>query len=111
MKTRRRDQRVLIQTPTYAASAQSGQGVASWSSLATVWADVREVDAGESLVAGAVTSGAVYEVDIVRRPDLTPKMRVQWTPFNGTARTFEVHGQKDGPRRSNSLVLVCGEAS
>ena len=105
------DQRVVIQTPTYASSTQSSQGVASWSTLATVWADVRAMNTGESLAADSITSQSTYEVEIRHRSDVTPKMRVQWTPYSGSAHTFEIHGVKEGDRRSDRIILLCGEAA
>lgn len=102
------DQRVTIQTPSYASSTQSGQGVASFSTLATVWASVRSVSGDEQLVAGSITSRATYEIAIRHRSDVTPAMRVQWTPYSGSAKTFEVLAVREGDRLADRLFLECG---
>jgi SPP1 family predicted phage head-tail adaptor len=102
------DQRLTIQTPTYASSTQSGQGVASWSTLATVWGAVRAMSGTETLSAGSVTSGVTYEIEVRFRSDVTPKMRVQWTPYSGSAKTFEIHAVQVGTRTSDRLTLLCG---
>jgi SPP1 family predicted phage head-tail adaptor len=102
------DQRVVIQTPTTAASTQSGAGAVTFSTLATVWASVRALSAEERLEAGAVSSLVTYEIEMRYRADVTPGMRVQWTPYSGTAKTFEVHGIRVGGRVMANLVLECG---
>jgi hypothetical protein len=37
-------------------------------------------------------------------------MRVQWTPFTGSAKTFEIHSVRVGGRTEANLVLECGVA-
>ena len=105
----RLDQRVVIQTPSYASSTQSSQGVASWSTLATVWASVAATSTGETLVADSVSAVTTHEVEIRQRSDVTPGMRVQWTPYGCSAKTFEVYGVRVGGRLADRLVLLCGE--
>jgi SPP1 family predicted phage head-tail adaptor len=102
-------ERLTIQQPTYAASTQSGQGVASWSTLAEVWGAVRALSAGESMQAQSISASQTYEIEIRHRADVTPAMRVQWAPYGGTARTFEIHGLSFGARRADRLILRCGE--
>jgi len=105
------DQRLTIQTPNYASSTQSGQGVASWSTLATVWGSVTPMNASEGMTDQSITSQATYEIEIRHRSDVTPKHRIQWTPYSGTARTFEIHGVTEGDRRADRLLLTCGEVT
>ena len=102
------DQRVVLLTPTTAASTQSGAGSVTFSTLATVWASVRALSGDERLEAGAVSSLVTYEIEMRYRADVTPGMRVQWTPYSGTAKTFEVHGVRVGGRVLANLVLECG---
>lgn len=102
------DQRLTIQTPTYASSTQSGQGVPSWSTLATVWGSVKAMSGTEMLAASAVTSQVSYELEIRYRSDVTPKLRVQWTPYTGSSKTFEIHAVQVGDRTSDRLFLQCG---
>ncbi len=108
MKAGVMDQRVTILTPTYASSQQSGQGVASFATLATVWAAVRALTGAEILAAGAIASEVTYEVEMRFRADVTPKVRLQWTPFRGVLKTLEVHAVQVGLRTHGGMVLVCG---
>ena len=103
------DQRVVIQTPTYAASTQSGQGAPTFSTLDIVWGSVKALSSDEALQGQTVGAQTDYEVAVRHRTDVTPKMRVQWTPYTGSVRTFEVHGVVFEDRRADRLVLRCGE--
>lgn len=105
------DQRLTIQQPTYASSTQSGRGVASWSTLATVWGLVRALGAEESSPVGSVTAVQSYEMEIRHRADVTPAMRVQWTPYGGSARTFEIHGVTFGARLDDRVILRVSEVA
>lgn len=91
-----------------------GATVLNWSSpttIATVWANVNGAGGAEELETGKVTAVVTYEVEIRYRADVTPKMRLSWTPFRGSARTLEIHAvlPKDG--RRERLVLRCGEVA
>jgi SPP1 family predicted phage head-tail adaptor len=105
------DQRLTIQTPTYAASQQSSQGVASFATLATVWGAAKALAGAEALESGAVVGTSTYEFEVRQRSDVTPKMRVVWTPYGGSARTFEIHGVTFGDRRADRMTLHCGETA
>lgn len=100
--------RVVIQSPSYSASTQSGQGVASFSTLATVWAAVRPLSGSERLTTGAVTSEVSYEIEIRQRSDVTPGMRVQWTPYSGSALTLEVLAALPSATMADRMTLTCG---
>jgi SPP1 family predicted phage head-tail adaptor len=84
-------ERVTIQQPAASADGQGGQ-TTTWSTLATVWAAIRPWvrGGGEYLYAGAKNQQADYEIEIRYRGDVTPQMRVQWTPYQGIARTLEI---------------------
>lgn len=103
------DQRLTVLTPVYATSTQSGQGVATFSATDSVWGSVKALSSDETLQAQSVGSQTVYEVEIRHRTDVTPKHRLQWSPYTGTVRTLEVLGVSFGDRRSDRLVLRCGE--
>ncbi len=100
--------RVVLQSPSTAASTQSGAGVVTYGTLATVWANVRARSGGESLTAGAVTSQAAYDVEIRQRSDVTPGMRVQWTPYGGSAITLGIAAVLPAPAGDDRMVLQCG---
>jgi SPP1 family predicted phage head-tail adaptor len=103
------DQPLTILNVTYASSTQSGQGVASFTVGDQVWGSVRSMSSDEVLRAQSIGSQTNYEIEIRFRTDVTPKMRLRWTPFTGTSRTFEIHGIQLGDRRADRLVLRCGE--
>ncbi len=99
-------------TVLFKSDAQGGQGT-GWYTLATVWGAMRPLSAAELLAAQAVNSMQTYEGKVYYRvpQDLTPKMRVSWTPYGyPVAKTLEIHGvlpDRDEPRRF--LVLDVGE--
>jgi SPP1 family predicted phage head-tail adaptor len=99
--------RVVIQQNTTTADSQGGRA-SSWGTLATVWAAVRPAGAAEQLQVGAVQSVVSYAVTIRYRADVTPAMRLSWTPYGGSAKTLQVLGvyPVDGGR--TFLQLTCG---
>jgi SPP1 family predicted phage head-tail adaptor len=100
--------RVTIQSVTYASSTQSAQGVASFSTLATVWGAVKPLGGTESLAAASVTSQVRYEIEIRHRADVTAGMRVTWTPYRGPSVTAEILAIQLHPSMTDRLVLQCG---
>jgi len=105
-------ERIVIQTLSTSVDNQGGRS-SSWSTLATVWADVRPLTARETLAAKSAASLVGYEVTTRYRSDVTPKMRITWTPSwsSGTAsRTLEVHGVRVD-RPTQTMALDCGEAT
>lgn len=100
---------VVIQTPTTASSTQSTSGTVSFSTLATVPAAVRALSGTEQLAAGSVTSHVTYEIETRQRSDVTPRMRVVWTPYSASAKTFEIHTVRIGGRHDR-MILECGVA-
>jgi SPP1 family predicted phage head-tail adaptor len=84
-------ERVTIQQPVETPDTQGGR-VTTWTTLATVWAAIRpwRRAGGEYLQAQSVIAKMDYEVEIGYRPDVTPKMRLQWTPYRGTVKTLQI---------------------
>ena len=100
---------VVIQQNTTTADSQGGRS-SSWSTLARVWASVTPSSASEQLIVQAVQSAVGYAVTIRYRADVTPSMRVSWTPHqHTTAKTLQILGvyPLDGHRAF--LMLTCGE--
>lgn len=97
-------------TSTYTSDSQGGAG-SGWNTLATVFAKVRALSASEQLALGGVSAIGSYMVSIYYRADVTPKMRLSWTPWGfTTAKVLEIHGVQpdpDDPRRL--LQLSVGE--
>lgn len=67
--------RVTIQQQTATQDA-AGQITGGWTTLATVWADVREQRGLEMIRADAMSSSTKASIRIRRRTDVTPAMRV-----------------------------------
>lgn len=101
-------ERVTIQQPTEVADSQGGAAL-TWSTLATVWAAVRPWVRGgaEYAQAAAVGAHADYEVEINYRTDVTPAMRLSWTPYAGSAKTLQIL-EVVAPDRMR-LLLQCSE--
>jgi len=111
MPVRDLTERVTIQQASAAATQARAR---TWSTLATVWAAVRASGqmGAERVQAGAVRASLRYEVEIQYRADVTPKMRVSWTPYRAAAaKTLEIAviDRKDG--RAERLLLYCAEAA
>lgn len=102
--------RVTIQQPSFAPDGQGGS-VTSWSTLATIWAQVVPVAVGEQLSEGAIGARQVYRVIVRYRGDLAATMRVLWTPYLGAAaKTLQVNGVQPHPDEPRTLLqLACAE--
>ena len=100
--------RVTFQAVTYASSTQSGQGAASFATLATVWASVRAGGGSEQLSAESVTSQVVYEIEIRRRADVTPGVRATWSQFRSAALLAEVLAVYPHPTMTDRMIVQCG---
>jgi SPP1 family predicted phage head-tail adaptor len=102
-------------TIRHLALTDDGQGghTETWTTLAKVFGQMIPLSASESLAARAVQSTQTYTGKIYYRPDITPLMRVQWTPYRYTApKELEIHGvlpDRDEPRRF--LLLDLGEVA
>ena len=104
-------ERVTIQQASEVADTQGGAAV-TWSTLATVWAAIRPWHraGSEHEQAGTVGSHADYEVEIDYRTDVTPAMRIAWTPFRTTtAKTLRIVEVQHKDLRLHRLLLQCAE--
>lgn len=102
-------ERVVLKTRVSVSDGQGGRDV-TWSTLATVWAAVRPASAREQLAAQSVSASVDYLVEMQYRTDVTPTMRLAWTPYrSSTQKTFEITSvvPKDGqPDRLLAQVVV-----
>lgn len=106
-------ERITVQTNTETTDTQGGRA-ASWGTLATVWAELVPMGASERLQAQAMGSTTSLRFRVRRRVDVTPKMRVSWTPtwpMDATARTLEIHGVVPMDDGRTWMYLDCGEVS
>ena len=103
--------RVVIQQKTTTTDSQLGRSVV-WGTLATVWAAVEALAGNEQLQARAVGSQVAYRVEIAYRADVTPSMRLSWTPYTSTtAKTLEILAVRPKAGESYRLLLDCGEVA
>lgn len=102
-------ERIVIQQPVTSTDDQGATVTTSWSTLATVWAAVRRISMREQLQAEAIGSHLAYEVEIRYRGDVTPKMRVAWTPYDGSAKTLEIAGVLPKRGFPDRVLLNCAE--
>lgn len=82
-----------------------------WATHATVWARVEPVTGSERLEAEAIGAHLGYQVVTRYRADLSPSMRLAWTPYGGTSKTLEIHGVHPMDGRRAFLRLLCGEVA
>jgi SPP1 family predicted phage head-tail adaptor len=103
---------VTIQRKSGTTDTQGGRSTA-WADVATAWASVTpwSTQQDESIRAGAVTATGHYRVELHYRADVTPAMRVRWTPYYGDVKTLEIQAvsPKDGER--SRVLLDCVEAA
>ncbi len=102
-------ERVTIQQKTTAPDGQGGR-VTTWGTLATVWAAVVPMTTAERIQAAAIGALLTYRVTLRYRAEVTPQMRLTWTPFlSTTTKTLEIHGVQavDGGRQW--MQLDCAE--
>lgn len=83
-----------------------GQVTYTWSTLATVWAQVRMAGAGERFVSGADTELAQvsHRINIRYRDDVTTLNRVIHD-----GRTLDIHSAIDPEGRQREMLLLCRE--
>ena len=73
----RLNNRVVIQSSTPADNA-FGEAVDSWSTLATVWAEVETMNGAEGLASGAERTSSPVVFTMRHRSDVTPDTRISW---------------------------------
>lgn len=101
MQAGRLRNKVTIQAPGM-TQAEDGQPIASWSTLATVWADIRTQGGLESIKSGAVTSVVKASVRIRHRTDITAGMRI----LHGST-TYHITAVLPDVAKRQYVDLVC----
>lgn len=96
------DRRVTIEQQSSSQDG-AGQPVLTWTTLATIWANVRYLNGVEPLKADATTAQAKASIRIRRRTDVTAAMRVVY----GTS-TFQILAvlQDEESRRWTDLACL-----
>lgn len=76
MEAGRLRHRVTIEQPSDAQDSSTGALTRSWSTLATVWAEIAPLSAKEFIAAQAVDSEVSARITIRYRDDVTAAMRI-----------------------------------
>jgi SPP1 family predicted phage head-tail adaptor len=101
---------IVIQQKTTTPDTQGGRAVAP-ATLATVWASVVAAGANERLQIPSVDSLGQYVVTIRYRADVSPQMKVSWTPYGGAEKVLQILGVQPLDGQRVFLVLTCGEVA
>lgn len=101
----KRDQRITLQQRTATVDAL-GQGVETWTDVATVWASAQPLRGREFFAAGAMQSQADVRFGMLYRAGITGAMRVLWrgVPHALVAEPIDV----DGGRHTLELMAASG---
>lgn len=103
--------RIVIQQKTTVADSQGGR-TKPWSTLATVWANVRAASANERVRAEALGSQLSFVITTYYRADVTPSMRIALTKYKATtATTLEIHGVAPVDSQREWMTLECAEVA
>lgn len=90
----------------FTSDAQGGHPQ-TWYALATVWAEVLPLSAGEQLAAGGIAAVITYRARIYYRADVKPTMQVSWVRYQETvARVLEIHGVHDDPDDLRRMMFL-----
>lgn len=102
--------RVIVASKSTSTDSQLGRSQ-SWATTATIWAAVRVTGASEVQENNRVTTVTSYEVEARYRADITPAMRLSWTPYGGSAKTLRITGVRVKPGRPDYMLIDCQEAA
>jgi head-tail adaptor len=100
-------------TATYASDAQGGREE-TWRTVDTIAAEQVEIRATERLQLQAVSAQVDYRFRARVRSDLTPKMRILWTPSwpaSAARKTLEIQAVRPEGDGRGWMVLDAGEAA
>jgi SPP1 family predicted phage head-tail adaptor len=93
--------RILIQTSTQTQDA-AGQMVPSWSTLTSVWANIRHLNGAESIKADAQSSVVKASIRIRKRTGIDSSMRV----VHGTT-NYAIRAVLPDEYERDKMHLVC----
>ena len=95
--------RITIQQNTPSQNSH-GEPVASWSTLATVWAAVEPLTGREFFTTEQVQSELSVRFRIRHRTGITPLMRISWD-----SRTFTIENVIRVQENKREIHLMCSE--
>ncbi len=97
------DRRIELQAVTTSKDEVGGL-VETWTTFATVWAQVRQASGREAWYRQQMNASGAWTIGIRWRRDLTTKHRVRYD-----GRTFEIRAVTDENQRRRHLMLACDE--
>lgn len=97
------NQRVQIQRVSNTRDDMGGM-IQSWATIATVWAEVKPISAGEQFRRQQIQASASHKVTIRYRNDLLPSDRIVWRN-----RTFQLKGEMNEDQRRRFSAWACEE--
>lgn len=97
------NQRVQIQRVSNTRDDMGGM-IQSWATIATVWAEVKPISAGEQFRRQQIQASASHKVTIRYRNDLLPSDRIVWRN-----RTFQLKGEMNEDQRRRFSTWACEE--
>ncbi len=98
-----RNRRIVIQSATE-TTTDGGEVTRSWSTFATVWAEIKPLSAREAMVAQQSQATTTHKIIILYRPGITPDMQAL---YNG--RTFRFDSVINLDEANRQLVITAME--
>ena len=98
--------RVTIQKNTPSQN-DLGEAIASWSTVATVWAAVEPLQGREFFEARQEQADVTTRIRIRWRDDVSVENRVTWTDPANTAHVYDITAVLADPTHLWQLVLMC----
>jgi len=96
-------ERIVVQTLDATKDA-IGASIQDWSTLATIWAEVRPASSGEAFRRSQMQSQSGWTIVARYRQDLTPQMRLVWRH-----RVFQIRGLENADMRRRFLSIAAEE--
>jgi len=104
MRAGRLRHRVIIQEPTAGTPDAFNESTDTWSTFATVWAEVKPLNANENIRNEQVVMDATHIITIRHLSGITPDMRISFD-----SRTFNISSIINVFERNKEIQLVCKE--
>lgn len=104
-------ERLTVQQKTITTDSHLGRAV-TWTDLQVVWGQCYPLSGSERIQAASVGSHVAWRITVRYRGDLTPQMRLRWTPYQSTTtKTLEIQGIRPKDGCPEYLELDCGEVT
>jgi SPP1 family predicted phage head-tail adaptor len=98
---------VALQSPGGTQSATTGERTTTWTTVATVWADISPLSVRDMLAAGQMQSEVSHRVK-VRYSSTIAAIDASWRVLYGS-RVLVISGVRNLEEDSRVIELICGE--